>query len=120
MTDAVSRGRSRFQIRTSWMSGAFVGGKGSDAVRNYSDTFDDLGVGWAWWQWRQDRNWGIRNGDGDFINTDFLRRLARPSWPRPRKAFTQVQATVASGCFASPSTNGTTTSRSWWPGPWRW
>jgi endoglycosylceramidase len=42
------------------------------------DTFDDLAVGWAWWQWRQDWNWGIRNQSGDFINGDFLRHLARP------------------------------------------
>jgi endoglycosylceramidase len=42
------------------------------------DTFDDLAVGWAWWQWRQEWNWGIRNQSGDFVNRDFLRHLARP------------------------------------------
>jgi hypothetical protein len=42
------------------------------------DAFDDLDVGWAWWQWRQDWGWGVRNQSGDFINWDFLQHLARP------------------------------------------
>ncbi|HEX8966797.1 MAG TPA: cellulase family glycosylhydrolase, partial [Chloroflexota bacterium] len=42
------------------------------------DTFDDLQVGWAWWQWRQDWNWGVRDGDGDVVNQVFLGHLARP------------------------------------------
>jgi endoglycosylceramidase len=42
------------------------------------DTLDELQVGWAWWQWRQDWGWGVRNHAGDFFNEDFLRRLARP------------------------------------------
>ncbi len=42
------------------------------------DTLDDLQAGWAWWQWRQDWGWGMRDDDGDLINWDFLRHLARP------------------------------------------
>jgi hypothetical protein len=42
------------------------------------DTLDDLDAGWAWWQWRQDWGWGVRNGAGDYFNTDFFRHLARP------------------------------------------
>jgi endoglycosylceramidase len=42
------------------------------------DAFDDLDVGWAWWQWRQDWGWGVRNDKGDFFNEDFFRHLARP------------------------------------------
>jgi endoglycosylceramidase len=42
------------------------------------DCLDDLDAGWAWWQWRQDWGWGVRNGAGDFFNDDFLRHLARP------------------------------------------
>jgi hypothetical protein len=41
-------------------------------------TVDDLNAGWAWWQWRENSGWGIRNGDGNRINTAFLRHLARP------------------------------------------
>jgi hypothetical protein len=42
------------------------------------DVLDDLDAGWAWWQWRQDWGWGVRNDAGDFLNTDFFRHLARP------------------------------------------
>jgi endoglycosylceramidase len=42
------------------------------------DTLDDLDAGWAWWQWRQDWGWGMRNGAGDFFNADFFRHVARP------------------------------------------
>lgn len=42
------------------------------------DDADDLGVGWAWWQWRENRFWGIRDASGDHLNVDFLRHLARP------------------------------------------
>jgi endoglycosylceramidase len=42
------------------------------------DVLDDLQAGWAWWQWRQDWGWGVRNDAGDFFNADFFRHLARP------------------------------------------
>jgi hypothetical protein len=42
------------------------------------DTLDDLQVGWAWWQWRDVPNWGIRSTQGNSLNMDFLRHLARP------------------------------------------
>ena len=42
------------------------------------DAFDDLQAGWAWWQWRQDWGWGVRNDSGEFVNMDFLHHLARP------------------------------------------
>ncbi|HEV3123279.1 MAG TPA: cellulase family glycosylhydrolase, partial [Candidatus Dormibacteraeota bacterium] len=41
------------------------------------DAYDDLGVGWAWWQWRESRSWGVRDENG-IIDTAFLRHLARP------------------------------------------
>ena len=36
------------------------------------------GVGWTWWQWRQDGGWGVRSTDGRHVNRTALRRLARP------------------------------------------
>jgi hypothetical protein len=42
------------------------------------DNADDLRLGWAWWQWRQNRYWGLRDASGKQINLDFLRHLARP------------------------------------------
>jgi aryl-phospho-beta-D-glucosidase BglC (GH1 family) len=41
------------------------------------DAFDSAGAGWAWWQWREDSSWGIRDSAG---HTDLalLRHLARP------------------------------------------
>lgn len=48
----------------------------------YMDTslkaLDEAGAGWAWWQWRQDGGWGIRNDDGHQLNMVALRQLAKP------------------------------------------
>ena len=38
---------------------------------------DRAGVGWAWWQWRQDSHWGVRERNGTLLS-GFLRQLARP------------------------------------------
>jgi aryl-phospho-beta-D-glucosidase BglC (GH1 family) len=42
------------------------------------DEGDDLGIGWAWWQWRENRYWGIRDAAGQLVNIKALRHLARP------------------------------------------
>jgi endoglycosylceramidase len=42
------------------------------------DAFDNRNAGWAWWQWRQDGGWGVRNADGKSLNVAFLKLLARP------------------------------------------
>jgi aryl-phospho-beta-D-glucosidase BglC (GH1 family) len=42
------------------------------------DEADDLGIGWAWWQWRENRYWGIVDAGGQIVNMDALRHLARP------------------------------------------
>ena len=42
------------------------------------DEMDDLGVGWAWWQWRENKYWGIVDAGGQIVNMDALRHLARP------------------------------------------
>jgi len=42
------------------------------------DEADDLGIGWAWWQWRENRYWGIVDAAGQIVNADALRHLARP------------------------------------------
>jgi len=42
------------------------------------DNADDLGIGWAWWQWRENRYWGIVDAGGQVVNMDGLRHLARP------------------------------------------
>ncbi|HSP64814.1 MAG TPA: cellulase family glycosylhydrolase, partial [Candidatus Deferrimicrobium sp.] len=39
--------------------------------------FDAAGAGWAWWQWREDSPWGIRDSAGH-TNTSVLAHLARP------------------------------------------
>lgn len=41
------------------------------------DAYDDLDVGWAWWQWREN-GWGVRSEDGSSLDLAFLRHLARP------------------------------------------
>ena len=42
------------------------------------DEMDRLGIGWAWWQWRENRYWGIVDAGGHLVNRDALRHLARP------------------------------------------
>jgi hypothetical protein len=42
------------------------------------DEADDLGIGWAWWQWRESRFWGMVDRRGQLVNMDMLRHLARP------------------------------------------
>ena len=42
------------------------------------DDADDLGIGWAWWQWRENRYWGIVDAAGQVVNMAALRHLARP------------------------------------------
>jgi Cellulase (glycosyl hydrolase family 5) len=42
------------------------------------DQADELGIGWAWWQWRENRWWGIRDTAGQIVNMQALRHLARP------------------------------------------
>ncbi len=39
--------------------------------------FDAAGAGWAWWQWREDSPWGIRDTAGH-TNRALLAHLARP------------------------------------------
>jgi endoglycosylceramidase len=39
---------------------------------------DKLGIGWAWWQWRENRYWGIVDANGQIINMTALQHLARP------------------------------------------
>ncbi len=41
------------------------------------DAFDSAGAGWAWWQWREDSPWGIRDSAGH-TDTSVLVHLARP------------------------------------------
>jgi endoglycosylceramidase len=47
----------------------------ADAVLDESDK---LGIGWAWWQWRENRYWGIVDAAGQIANMEALRHLARP------------------------------------------
>jgi hypothetical protein len=42
------------------------------------DEMDKLGVGWAWWVWRENKYWGIVDANGQIVNMDALRHLARP------------------------------------------
>lgn len=41
------------------------------------NAFDSAGAGWAWWQWREDSSWGIRDTAGH-TDTAVLAHLARP------------------------------------------
>ncbi|GAC1576921.1 MAG: hypothetical protein NVS3B24_07310 [Candidatus Dormibacteria bacterium] len=43
------------------------------------DLSDDLGAGWAWWQWREaNPNWSIRTYAGDSLDRGYLRHVSRP------------------------------------------
>lgn len=41
------------------------------------DAFAAAGAGWAWWQWREDSPWGVRDNAGR-IDQELLGHLARP------------------------------------------
>jgi aryl-phospho-beta-D-glucosidase BglC (GH1 family) len=41
------------------------------------NAYDSAGAGWAWWQWREDSPWGIRDDAGN-TDTRVLAHLARP------------------------------------------
>ncbi|MDQ6848179.1 MAG: glycoside hydrolase family 5 protein [Candidatus Dormibacteraeota bacterium] len=46
-------------------------------VDDVVSAFDTAGAGWAWWQWREDSSWGIRDTSGH-TNRAMLAHLARP------------------------------------------
>jgi hypothetical protein len=64
----------------------WIGEMGYDLTRpgalSYADAVldeaDRLGTGWAWWQWRENRYWGIVDEAGRLVNREALRHLARP------------------------------------------
>nr|MDQ6885414.1 glycoside hydrolase family 5 protein [Candidatus Dormibacteraeota bacterium] len=64
----------------------WIGELGYDLTRpgalGYADAAltraDDLRIGWAWWQWRENRYWGIVDAAGRIANREALRHLARP------------------------------------------
>ncbi len=82
--------RQRFQQRvkeaTEVPAPLWIGELGYDLTQkgapSYADAaldeMDDLGVGWAWWQWRENKYWGIVDAGGQVVNLDMLRHLARP------------------------------------------
>jgi endoglycosylceramidase len=82
--------RSRFQQRVKEAAEVpaplWIGELGYDLSLKTADAYadaalneaDDLGIGWAWWQWRENRYWGIVDASGQIVNMDALRHLARP------------------------------------------
>jgi hypothetical protein len=82
--------RQRFQQRLNeaaevpaplWVGelGYDLGAKGATSYADAAlDEADDLGIGWAWWQWRESRWWGIVDRSGQLVNMEVLRHLARP------------------------------------------
>src|SRR5207244_183026 len=55
---------------------------GAPGATSYADAAldeaDDLGIGWAWWQWRESRGRGMVDRAGQLVNKNDLRHLARP------------------------------------------
>ncbi len=76
------RAREARTLSAPWWVGEFGHDLTQPGAAGYADAAlndaDDLGIGWAWWQWRENRYWGIRDASGEHINLDFLRHLARP------------------------------------------
>ncbi len=82
--------RQRFQQRVSEAAEVpaplWIGEVGYDLTQkgalSYADAAlneaDDLGIGWAWWQWRENQYWGIVDRGGKIVNMNALRHLARP------------------------------------------
>ncbi len=76
------RVREAQALSAPWWVGEFGHDLTQPGAADYADAAlndaDDLGIGWAWWQWRENRYWGIRDAAGAWINLEFLRHLARP------------------------------------------
>jgi endoglycosylceramidase len=82
--------RSRFQERVKEAAAVpaplWIGELGYDLTQKTAgayadaalDEADDLGIGWAWWQWRENQYWGIVDAAGQIVNMGALRHLARP------------------------------------------
>jgi len=82
--------RQRFQQRVTeaaavpaplWVGelGYDLGAPGATSYADAAlDESDDLGIGWAWWQWRESRWWGMVDRAGQLVNMNMLRHLARP------------------------------------------
>jgi endoglycosylceramidase len=50
----------------------------SEWISDALTAFAADGAGWAWWQWRADGPWDVRNAAGTSIDMTLLRELARP------------------------------------------
>lgn len=59
--------------------------------------FADHGAGWAWWQWRADGDWSVRNSAGTTMNTTLLRDLAQPYLAAAPRGVSASQASGVSG-----------------------
>ena len=82
--------RSRFQERVKEAAEVpaplWIGELGYDLTQKTAgayadaalDQADDLGIGWAWWQGRENQYWGIVDRGGQIVNMVALRHLARP------------------------------------------
>lgn len=76
------RAREARDLSAPWWVGEFGHDLTQPGAAGYADAAlndaDDLHIGWAWWQWRENKYWGIRDASGEHVNLDFLRHLARP------------------------------------------
>jgi len=76
------RAREAQALSAPWWVGEFGHDLTQPGAAGYADAAlndaDDLHIGWAWWQWRENKYWGIRDASGEQVNLDFLRHLARP------------------------------------------
>jgi len=85
-TFLVSRFQERVKEAAQVPAPLWIGELGYDLTQKPADAYadaalneaDDLGIGWAWWQWRENRYWGIVDASGQIVNMDALRHLARP------------------------------------------
>lgn len=77
--------------------------------------FDAAGAGWAWWQWREDSSWGIRDTAGN-TNVDTLHHLARPYLAAAPSGVSVFSVTSEPGVLAitvHPSYDGTDIEVAW-------
>ncbi|HWF56763.1 MAG TPA: cellulase family glycosylhydrolase [Candidatus Dormibacteraeota bacterium] len=51
--------------------------KAASWIDDALNAYDAAGAGWAWWQWREDSAWGVRDSAGH-TDTTLLAHLARP------------------------------------------
>jgi endoglycosylceramidase len=69
----------------------------SEWIADALDAFAAHDAGWAWWQWRADGPWDVRNAAGTSLDMTLLRELAQPYLAAAPSGVSASQASGVTG-----------------------